>query len=123
MKARTRASIRPLENHPFRIKMKSLSRLMLATAFAGILFACKKSSDNNSAAPMSNQDAATQSDDQTRVSNESDAAFDDVTTVMNDQTTCDRRRRVDCTLWRNDDGCGYGEKEADLRRGRNFRYH
>lgn len=67
--------------------MKSLSRLMLATAFAGVLFACKKSSDNNSAAPMSNQDAATQSDDQTRVSNESDAAFDDVTTAMNEQST------------------------------------
>ena len=67
--------------------MKSLSRLMLATAFAGVLFACKKNSDNNSTAPMSNADAATQSDDQTRVSNESNAAFDDVTTAMSEQAT------------------------------------
>jgi hypothetical protein len=87
MKARTEASIRPLKNHLTRIKMKSLSRLMLATACAGVLFACKKSSDNNSTAPMSNSDAATQSDDQTRVSNESDAAFNDVSTVMESQTT------------------------------------
>jgi len=87
MKARTEASIQPLKNHSFRIKMKSLSRLMMATACAGVLFACKKSSDNNSAAPMSSADAATQSDDQTRVSNESNAAFDDVTTAMTEQAT------------------------------------
>lgn len=69
-----------------KIEMKSLCRVLLATALTGVLFACNKNNakDNNT---QSDADLQTQSDDQARVSTESDAAFDDVNTVMVDQTT------------------------------------
>src|SRR5260221_12057590 len=69
------------------MKTKTLSRLVLITAFTSLLFACKKSSVDSNSSTMSNADLQTQSDDQTRVSTESDAAFTDVNTLMTDQST------------------------------------
>lgn len=69
------------------MKTKNLSRLLLVTAFTSLLFACKKSSVDSNSSTMSNADLQTQSDDQTRVSSESEAAFNDVNTVMTDQTS------------------------------------
>jgi len=66
------------------MKMKSL---LLVAISATVLFACKKSSVDSNSSTMSNSDLQTQSDDQARVSTESDAAFDDVNTVMNDQAS------------------------------------
>lgn len=74
------------------IKMRSLSHLVLATALTGLMFSCKKSSVSDSG--TSNADLQTQSDDQNRVSTESDAAFDDVNAVMNDQATVTGSREV-----------------------------
>src|SRR5258708_33140613 len=69
------------------MKTKTLSRLVLITAFTSLLFACKKSSVDSNSSTMSNADLQTQSDDQTRVSTESDAAVTYVNTVMTDQST------------------------------------
>ena len=66
--------------------MKTKGLLFVAIS-ATILFACKKSSVDSNATTMSNSDLQTQSDDQARVSTESDAAFDDVNTVMNNQAS------------------------------------
>lgn len=66
------------------MKMKNL--LFIAIS-ASVLFACKKSSVDSNSSTMSNADLQTQSDDQARVSTESDAAFNDVNTVMTDQTS------------------------------------
>ena len=66
--------------------MKTRSLLFVAIS-ATVLFACKKSSSDSSPATMSNSDLQTQSDDQARVSTESDAAFDDINTVMNNQAS------------------------------------
>ena len=66
------------------MKMKSL---LLIAVSASVLFACKKSSVDSNSTTMSNSDLQTQSDDQARVSTESDAAFDDVNTVMNSQAS------------------------------------
>ena len=68
------------------MKTTNFQRLMMATMLSGLLFAaCKKS--NNSSSGTSDQDLQTQSDDETRVSTETDAAFDDVNTVMLSQST------------------------------------
>ena len=68
------------------MKTQSFQRLMMAASLSGLLFtACNKS--NNSSSGTSNQDLQTQSDDETRVSTETDAAFDDVNTVMISQPT------------------------------------
>jgi len=66
--------------------MKTRSLLFVAIS-ATVLFACKKSSVDSNSTTMSNSDLQTQSDDQARVSTESDAAFDDVNTVMNNQAS------------------------------------
>ena len=58
---------------------------MMATALSGLLFTACNKSNNNSSSGTSNQDLQTQSDDETRVSTETDAAFDDVNTVMTSQ--------------------------------------
>jgi hypothetical protein len=55
---------------------------MMATLLSGLLFASCKKSNNNNSGGTSDQDLQTQSDDETRVSTETDAAFDDVNTVM-----------------------------------------
>ena len=66
------------------MKTMNFQRLMMATALSGLLLtACNK--NNNSSSGTSNQDLQTQSDDETRVSTETDAAFDDVNTVMGSQ--------------------------------------
>jgi len=66
-----------------KIKIQSL---LMAASLSLFLFACKKDSNNSNAAP-SNADLQTQSDDENRVSNETDAAFDDVNTSMNGQAS------------------------------------
>ncbi len=65
------------------MKMKNLYRFLFATTLSGLLFtACKKSSSDSSSSTTSNTDLQTQSDDETRVSTESDAAFDDANAAM-----------------------------------------
>ncbi|HEV2479188.1 MAG TPA: hypothetical protein VGS79_05980 [Puia sp.] len=69
------------------MKATNLYRFLFATTLCGLLFtACKKSSSSSSN-DSSQSDLQTQSDDQSRVSNETDAAFDDVTTVMTGEAT------------------------------------
>jgi hypothetical protein len=68
------------------MKTKNLQRLVMATALTSVLFACKKNNDNNSSS-TSNADLQTQADDENRVSNETDAAFDDINTAMTNQTS------------------------------------
>ena len=64
------------------MKTKNLYRFMFAATLSGLLFtACKKSSSSSSN-DTSQTDLQTQSDDQSRVSNETDAAFDDVAAAM-----------------------------------------
>lgn len=68
------------------MKIKKIQFLVMAASLSLFLFACKKnsSSSNN---PPSNTDLQTQSDDQSRVSNETDAAFNDVNASMTGQFT------------------------------------
>jgi hypothetical protein len=75
------------------MKLKSIYHLLLVTTITGALFACNKSSVKDNA-NMSDADLQTQSDDQNRVSTESDAAFDDVNAVLNDQATVSGSREV-----------------------------
>ena len=64
------------------MKTKNLHRLLFATTLTGFMFAaCNKSSSNNSST-TSNSDLQTQSDDEARVSTETDASFNDVSSVM-----------------------------------------
>ncbi|HEY4112121.1 hypothetical protein [Puia sp.] len=63
-----------------------IQSLLIATSLAVLLFACKKSTTETGSTP-SDADLQTQSDDESRVSNETDAAFDDVNTVMTSQAT------------------------------------
>jgi hypothetical protein len=58
----------------------------MATTMATLLFACSKN-NNNSSNPPSNADLQTQSDDESRVSTETDATFNDVNTMMTSQAT------------------------------------
>lgn len=67
------------------MKTKQINHLLLATSLSVLLFACKKSSNDNSSSTPSNTDLQTQSEDQTKVSTETDAAFDDVNTAMTSQ--------------------------------------
>lgn len=69
------------------MKTTMIHRLIVISACAGMLFSCKKSDSNNNSTGTSNTDLQTTSDDQTRVSTESDAAFDDVNTAMTSQAT------------------------------------
>lgn len=64
------------------MKTTSLYSLLFVIAFTGMLASCKKSNSNSSNSPTSNSDLQTNSDDETRVSTETDAAFDDVNTAM-----------------------------------------
>ena len=66
------------------MKMIKIQSLLMAASLSLFLFACKKDTSSSSATP-SNSDLQTQSDDENRVSNETDAAFDDVNTSMNAQ--------------------------------------
>ena len=69
------------------MKTKNLNRFLLATTLSGLLFVACKKSDSSSSNTTSQTDLQTQSDDQSRVSNETDAAFDDVTAAMTSQAT------------------------------------
>lgn len=64
--------------------MLKIQSLLIATLFSVVLFSCKKSSSDSSSTP-SNADLQTQSDDESRVSQETDASFDDVNTSINGQ--------------------------------------
>ncbi|HEY4335528.1 MAG TPA: hypothetical protein VGM89_06510, partial [Puia sp.] len=68
------------------MKFRKIQFLMIAASLSVLLFACKKSNSDSSATP-SNADLQTQSDDESRVSNETDAAFDDVNTSLNGQAS------------------------------------
>jgi hypothetical protein len=65
----------------------TLSKLFIITAFTGVLFSCKKSSSVGSSSTETSTQVATSSDDMSRTSTESDAAFDDVNTAMSAQTS------------------------------------
>src|ERR1700731_1865393 len=69
------------------MKTTTIYRLIVITAFTGMLFSCKKSNSSSGSSATSSTDLQTTSDDQTRVSTESDAAFDDVNTAMTSQAT------------------------------------
>jgi hypothetical protein len=65
------------------MKTKHFYRLLFATTLSGLLFtACKKSDSDISSSTTSSTDLQTQSDDEARVSTESNAAFDDANTAM-----------------------------------------
>lgn len=68
------------------MKMIKIQSLMMAGALSLLLFACKKTTNETQTTP-SNADLQTQTDDESRVSNESDAAFDDANTSMNGQAS------------------------------------
>ena len=69
------------------MKTTTFYRLLVITAFTGMLFSCNKSNSSSSSSGTSSTDLQTTSDDQTRVSTESDAAFDDVNTTMTSQAS------------------------------------
>ena len=65
------------------MKMKNLQSFLFISAMSGLLFAaCSKSSSSSNSGDTSQTDLQTQADDQSRVSNETDAAFDDVAAAM-----------------------------------------
>jgi hypothetical protein len=68
------------------MKTATLSKLFIITALTGVLFSCNKTSSGSSSSATTDADLQTESDDQTRVSTESDAAFDDVNTAMVTET-------------------------------------
>ncbi|HET6254635.1 MAG TPA: hypothetical protein VFE32_11200 [Puia sp.] len=63
------------------MKTATLARLLFVIAFTGMLASCNKSNSNNNNS-SSNANLQTNSDDETRVSTETDAAIDDVNTAM-----------------------------------------
>src|SRR5579871_3368319 len=67
------------------MKTRNIQHLLIATTLSAVLFSCKKSSSTDTATTPSNSQLQTQSDDQTQVSSETDAAYDDVTTAMTTQ--------------------------------------
>jgi len=64
------------------MKTTTFYRFLFIIAFTGTLASCNKNNSNNSNNGSSNTDLQTTSDDATRVSTETDAAFDDVNTAM-----------------------------------------
>lgn len=64
------------------MKTTAFKSLLFVIAFTGMLASCKKSNSTSSNSPTSSSDLQTNSDDETRVSTETDAAFDDVNTAM-----------------------------------------
>jgi hypothetical protein len=67
------------------MKTKNLAYALIITAATGTMFSCKKSSSSSST--MTDAQLQTQSDDQSRVSSESDAAFNDVNASMTGQAS------------------------------------
>jgi hypothetical protein len=68
------------------MKMMKIQSFLMAFTLSVLLFACKKSTNDTNSTP-SNTDLQTQSDDQSRVSTETDAAFNDVNASMTGQFT------------------------------------
>jgi hypothetical protein len=69
------------------MKARNLYRFLFASTLCGLLFtACKKSSSSSSN-DTSQADLQTQADDESRVSTETDAAFNDVNTTMEQQVS------------------------------------
>lgn len=68
------------------MKTKKIQFLVITTSLSLFLFACKKDSSPSNSTPT-NAQLQTQSDDESRVSNETDAAFDDVNTTMTSQAS------------------------------------
>ncbi len=68
------------------MKLKSLYLPVIAITIAGLVFACKKS-NNVDNSYTSDADLQTQSDDQTRVSSETDDVTNDVNTMLAAQTS------------------------------------
>jgi hypothetical protein len=64
------------------MKTTALYRLVFVIAFTSIFASCNKSNSSGSNSPSSSSDLQSNSDDETRVSTETDAAFDDVNTAM-----------------------------------------
>ena len=69
------------------MKTATLSKLFIITAITGVLFSCKKSNSSSSSTTESTTQVSTSSDDVSRASTESDAAFDDANTAMVAQTS------------------------------------
>jgi hypothetical protein len=69
------------------MKTATLSKLFIITAITGVLFSCKKSNSSSSSTTETTTQVSTSSDDVSRASTESDAAFDDVNTAMTAQTS------------------------------------
>jgi hypothetical protein len=71
------------------MKTKNLHRLLFATTLSGIFLftACKKSNSDSSSSTTSSTDLQTQSDDEARVSTESNASFDDANTAMMNESS------------------------------------
>jgi hypothetical protein len=69
------------------MKTATLSKLFIITALTGVLFSCKKSNSTSSSTTETTAQVSTSSDDVSRASTESDAAFDDVNTAMTAQTS------------------------------------
>jgi len=69
------------------MKTATLSKLFIITALTGVLFSCKKSNSTSSSTTETTTQVSTSSDDVSRASTESDAAFDDVNTAMTTQTS------------------------------------
>jgi hypothetical protein len=64
------------------MKATAFYRFLFVIAFTGVLASCNKNNSSNSNNGSSTTDLQTTSDDATRVTNETDAAFDDVNTAM-----------------------------------------
>lgn len=69
------------------MKTKNLRRLLFATTLCGLLFTACKKSNSSSNSGTSTDEVKTQADDEARVSNETDAAFNDVSTAMTNQAS------------------------------------
>jgi len=69
------------------MKTRNFQCLIMATALSGLLLAACNKSNNNSSSGTSDQDLQTQSDDEARVSTETDAAFDDINTAMSTEAS------------------------------------
>ncbi len=68
------------------MKTATLSKLFIISALTGVLFSCQKSNSTSSSTTESTTQVSTSTDDVSRASTESDAAFNDVNTAMTTQT-------------------------------------
>lgn len=92
------------------MKTATIHRFLIVIAFTGILASCNKSNSSNNG--TSNTDLQTNSDDQTRVSTETDAAIDDVNTAMTVQYNVTGAATGRQLMQRIIDGPGSGDSTA-----------